>query len=64
VAAQLREVRALQLLVLGLLLLAAQVPVALARIRSPIKRTTAPKTQGLFGQLYARVWWSSKTFEP
>jgi hypothetical protein len=49
VAAQLREVRALQLLVLGRLLLAAQVPEALARIRTPIKRTTAPKKQGLFG---------------
>jgi hypothetical protein len=51
-------------LVLGLLLLAAQVPEALARIRTPIKRTTAPKKQGLFGQLYERAWWSSKTFEP
>jgi hypothetical protein len=62
----LRDVRALPLLVLGLalVLLAAQVPEALARIRTPIKRTTAPKTQGLFGQLYERAWWSSKTFEP
>jgi hypothetical protein len=57
---------ALQLLVLllGLLLLAAQVREALARIRTPIKRTTAPKKQGLFGQLYESAWWSSKTFEP
>jgi hypothetical protein len=55
----LRDGRALQLLALGLLLLAVQVPEALARIRSPIKRTTAPETQGLFGQLYARATWSS-----
>jgi hypothetical protein len=45
----LRDVRALQLLVLGPLLLAAQAPDALAQIRTPIKRTTAPKKQGLFG---------------
>jgi hypothetical protein len=53
----LRDGRALQLLVLvlGLLLLAAQVPVALARIRTLIKRITAPKTQGLFDQIYARA---------
>jgi len=60
----LRDVRAPQQLALGLLLLAEQAPEALARIRTPIKRTTAPKKQGLFGQLYERAWWSSKTFEP
>jgi len=62
----LRDVRALQLLVLvlGLLLLAAQVPEALAQTRTLIKWTTAPKRQGLFGQPYARAWWSSKTFGP
>jgi hypothetical protein len=51
-------------LVLGLVLSAKQVPDALAQIRTPIKWTTAPKKQGLFGQLYERAWWSSKTFEP
>ncbi len=59
-----RDVRAPQQLALGLLLLAEQVPEALARTRSLIKRTTAPKRQGLLGQPYARAWWSSKTFEP
>jgi predicted PurR-regulated permease PerM len=62
----LRDVRALPLLVLGLalVLLTAQVPEALARIRTLIKRITAPKTQGLFDQLYAHAPWSSKTFQP
>jgi hypothetical protein len=39
----LRDVRALQQLALGLLLLAEQVPEALAQIRTLIKWTTAPK---------------------
>ena len=51
-------------LALGLVLSAEQAPDALAQIRTPIKRTTAPKRQGLFGQLYERAWWSSKTFGP
>jgi hypothetical protein len=60
-APQLLQLRGLAL---GLVLSAKQVPDALARIRTPIKRTTAPKKQGLFGQLYESAWWSSKTFEP
>jgi hypothetical protein len=51
-------------LALGLVLSAEQDPDALAQIRTPIKRITAPTKQGLFGQLYERSWWSSKTFEP
>jgi hypothetical protein len=58
------QLLALDGLALGLVLSEEQAPDALAQIRTPIKRTTAPKKQGLFGRPYARASWSSKTFHP
>lgn len=58
---------ALALLSRGPVLLAEPIRAGRVRdrsIRTPIKPKTAPKKQGLFGQVYERDSWSLKSCEP